>query len=277
MSFLIPSKSQWNRWSLPSKLTLVGVYMGIIGIAVTIVFFFWPTKPASPVTVIGSNNAAPVIGIANSPGANVNVGFPPTQKPTNPPIEEQINYYSKMAQARQWLPPELPQNLPDFGGTKLISVKFGGLTEDWPVGSEDRETSGNTAHPILFPGGRPVTAYIKDNRLYVKAQTPIGESETTVMMNNEWPIKIPDGWDRNFNATEFEIVDDKMLPVFQLRYDAAYAIEIYGIFVAPNGAVTIAFGDETSGSPPGRPIPNIPERKAWFKYPSKDNLGVLAN
>jgi hypothetical protein len=47
--WLIPSRQQWNRWSLPSKLTAVGAYLGIAGILLAIgtlltPFFFVPRR-----------------------------------------------------------------------------------------------------------------------------------------------------------------------------------------------------------------------------------------
>ncbi len=36
---IIPSKAQWEAWSLPSKLTAIGTCVGIVGIALSIVFF----------------------------------------------------------------------------------------------------------------------------------------------------------------------------------------------------------------------------------------------
>jgi hypothetical protein len=47
--------------------------------------------------------------------------------------------------------------------------------------------------------------------------------------------------------------------------------------VNDNGAVSIAFGNELSTQSPGLPIPKMPERKAWFIYPSSEHLGELAH
>jgi hypothetical protein len=49
----------------------------------------------------------------------------PSQEPKKPTIEEQINFYSKQAAARQWQPPELPPQLPDIsGGGKMVYIKY---------------------------------------------------------------------------------------------------------------------------------------------------------
>src|SRR6266511_540798 len=48
MPVLFPSRQQWENWSLPSRLTAIGSYLSIIGMGLTVAFFFWPrAKPAS--------------------------------------------------------------------------------------------------------------------------------------------------------------------------------------------------------------------------------------
>lgn len=44
---LIPTRKQWKKWSLPSKLTAIGAYVGIIALVVTIVFEIYNNKPAT--------------------------------------------------------------------------------------------------------------------------------------------------------------------------------------------------------------------------------------
>lgn len=44
MALLFPTKKQWKRWSLPSKLTAIGTYVGILGIAITLLLFFLPSN-----------------------------------------------------------------------------------------------------------------------------------------------------------------------------------------------------------------------------------------
>jgi hypothetical protein len=193
--------------------------------------------------------------------------------------EQQVERNSQLARARQWEPPELPKDAPWGGNNLYPTIKFGGATSTWEALAEP--SNSRVPPPFLLPGGQVVTPYTKNNRLYIKAQTPTGDSISDVKLNNEWPTQIPDNWDRNFNSNSFEIVDDKRLPVFQIRYNSAYNVEIYGIFVAPNGAVTIAFGNSTESIP--APVvkilmpKKISGRKAWFKYPSKVHLGELVD
>lgn len=37
---MLPTKKQWAKWSLPSKLTAIGAYVGVLGVLLSIFFFF---------------------------------------------------------------------------------------------------------------------------------------------------------------------------------------------------------------------------------------------
>jgi len=41
---LIPTKVQWTAWSLPSRLTCIGTYVGVLFGLLSIVFFLWPVS-----------------------------------------------------------------------------------------------------------------------------------------------------------------------------------------------------------------------------------------
>jgi hypothetical protein len=34
LRYLLPTRKQWSRWSLPSKLTAIGAYVGIAGLII---------------------------------------------------------------------------------------------------------------------------------------------------------------------------------------------------------------------------------------------------
>jgi hypothetical protein len=121
----------------------------------------------------------------------------------------------------------------------------------------------------------PITVYITNNRVYLKALTPFGGQQTTVKMNNEWGTPIPANWDRNYDSNTFEMVDDHRLPVMQIHYINPYFVYVQGIFVAPDGAIINAF-DWVGVTRPGDQMQISTNRNAWFKYPSTKYLGVRA-
>ncbi|MEX3813755.1 hypothetical protein AB3X96_26420 [Paraburkholderia sp. BR13439] len=47
---LIPTKEQWNKWSLPSKLTFAGTFVGVLSLLLTVLFFVLPLIFASDPT-----------------------------------------------------------------------------------------------------------------------------------------------------------------------------------------------------------------------------------
>ncbi len=188
---------------------------------------------------------------------------------TGPTIEEEITRNARVAMGRTWQPPELPS------GAQYFVIKFGGMTSEYPISRANSE--GEVMPWVRLDGAPEIIPYIKTNRIYLKASNPFGEPNDIVKMNTEWDSKIPVGWDRNYSPTKFEIVDHNGLPVMQVEYVRPDQIHVFGIFVSERGYVTVAFGGSTHTTAPGISIPDIPARKAWFKYPSKDHLGEYAD
>ena len=239
---MIPTKAQWRAWSLPSKLGCIGTYLGAASLLLSIVFYVWPMP-------LGEPHKSSGIVLKST-------------------IEKQIGFYSKMAQARQWQPPEL------LATQTTIKVRFGEVPIIFPVWR--LKVPVPIEIPFQYKGEEPTfSPYILNNRVYVKTFTVFGDAAKTVAMNDEWDLKIPPIWDRNFNQNSFEIVDDNMLPVFQIKYISAADIELDGVFVNTNGTIITAFGHVFKSAQAGYPVPIIQERKAWFKYPSTNHLGEL--
>lgn len=40
---MFPNRKQWKKWTLPSKLSVIGAYIGIFGLLLTIILFFAPS------------------------------------------------------------------------------------------------------------------------------------------------------------------------------------------------------------------------------------------
>lgn len=82
----LPSRDQWNKWSLPSKLTAIGAYVGIISIPLAIMLFALsiymqgkptvspaaPPKDRAPTAADTSRNSTTVRSSANSNSSNHN-------------------------------------------------------------------------------------------------------------------------------------------------------------------------------------------------------------
>lgn len=75
-------------------------------------------------------------------------------------------------------------------------------------------------------------------------------------------------WDRNWDQTAFEIVDENGIPFFQIERPSHNNIRLRGIFRTSNGTVVIA-GNEGLYFNPTTPIP---APATLFVYPSTNNL-----
>ncbi len=64
---IIPKKTQWRRWTLPSKAGYVGMWVGILVGVPALIFSLWPSKPTINQTNYGSGNIQAVTTAKNSP------------------------------------------------------------------------------------------------------------------------------------------------------------------------------------------------------------------
>lgn len=177
----------------------------------------------------------------------------------------------------KWQPPELPTNCSN------VFVEFGeGVTVGCPITSL-------TNYPIittnlmpgfgLLNGKSPIAPYIKDNRFYVGVENLFRTNLDTVFMNEDLDYALPKNWDRNYDSNAFEIIAEDGLPVLQIKYVQPNAIQVNGIFFISTNHVLVAFGHGIAN----RAIPITDQnssffrRTNWFKYPSKEHLGQLAD
>src|SRR5262249_15442565 len=94
----------------------------------------------------------------------------------------------------------------------------------------------DASHPspvIIVDGLSPIGLYLKDNVLLADVKLWSGESESPVeIKGNKFIVKRP-GWDRNFTANAFEVVDENGSPVFQMIRKTKYDFVFKGILVTP--------------------------------------------
>ena len=76
---LIPTKQQWRDWSLPSKLTAISAYFGVLSLLVMIAFYLYPRNSGSVVihtSEISASSSGPFSPVISSQGTNANVDEP---------------------------------------------------------------------------------------------------------------------------------------------------------------------------------------------------------
>jgi hypothetical protein len=122
--------------------------------------------------------------------------------------------------------------------------------------------------PIVREGGHTfVTGKVVNGQLILDAEFPDG-----VHLKNGQLTNRPDNWDRNWDATAIEIVDENRTPVLQLTYIDDSTAKIRGIFLASGGLQAVT--DEGVYLVPLPPIPlrSLPPiLRPIFKYPSESH------
>ena len=126
---------------------------------------------------------------------------------------------------------------------------------------------------LTFGKDTVVSLHLKGGAVYVDASVWAGYDVPPIeVKDGEFTVQRL-GWDRNFNQTALEVVNEKMLPIFQMVYTSPSTIVVRGLFPSPQG-VLMAVDDNglMYNAKPGPP-PYSPKR--LFKYPSASHLGEL--
>jgi hypothetical protein len=174
--------------------------------------------------------------------------------------------------ALKWQPPELPAGCTTvhiLAGSTISTILVDSLT------NEPRNVISLVVTPT--PTGTNavnISAFVKENRLYVRVPLPRGATTNPVpiLMNNDLDEKLPPNWDRNYNQTAFEIVDEDESPLLQVVYKRPDDILVCGVFQSPAGILAV-FPKSMNFISPQLPAQY---RKPIFKYPSNLFPGVLA-
>jgi hypothetical protein len=118
--------------------------------------------------------------------------------------------------------------------------------------------------------GFPITVFAKDNddKIHYRISVWNGISPVEVS-DNEFSLNQP-FWDRNFDNTTLEVVDEKQSPVLQVFWKTPTHLVVNGVFQTQDGHVVIA---DSNGWRPFRPGDKI---KPLFKYPSRRFPGQYA-
>lgn len=126
------------------------------------------------------------------------------------------------------------------------------------------------ASAFQFGGQKPFAVYMENGTIYVDVNIPgpNADSPAIEIKKNEFS-QPPSRWDRNFDDSALEFVNQNGVPVFQMIYGDS-EVRIMGVFDLGNGAVLVANGSVTSISSRG---PTISGPAAIFKYPSYSHKG----
>lgn len=150
-----------------------------------------------------------------------------------------------------------------------ISFQLGerGMAFEYDV----KSLGNNKIKPFNFGGCSPIAFYFENDMLYADVTIYGGTGKTPIeIVHNEFTVR-KSGWDKNFNREAFEVVDDKLNPIFQLVYKTKANIVVTGIISCPGGLLLV----DDDGVTVNPDLPTNFSLKRIFKYPSSKYLGQL--
>lgn len=217
------------------------------------------------------------MGNANSISPISNKISPPLKQPTAEEIAKEIikqlpsGLIPPQDQKTQKAESPTFKEMPDKAKPDILSVSFGGggVTESISISN----LQAGAREPINLGGYKPIRFYLDKGRLFADVSIYGGPNKPPIeVKHNEFTVRVP-GFDKNFDDTALEVVNDHNSPVFQLIYKTPYHIVVNGIFPSPSGLM-LANNDGFFGSMPF--IPKSFKIDTLFKYPSKKFPGQRA-
>jgi hypothetical protein len=144
----------------------------------------------------------------------------------------------------------------------VFSLGEGGIST-----GETLEILENGKKTAINLGGVTFDMYVTNGKFYVDTSLYGGEGYFPVQIKgNEFLIK-PENWDKNYDETALEVINQDRDIVFQLIYESQYHIVMNGIFPFPGGVVIADKLGFRMGAY------NVPHLNPIFKYPSSQYLG----
>jgi hypothetical protein len=169
-----------------------------------------------------------------------------------------------------------PQQNPRFAdNATYFSANFGGNTYTITPTSRRMALLGGVHSFFGFGGENDIlSAYVKDGRFVVDA---VLKGDTRLIANQFQSNDT--SWDRNFDDSAFEVVDEKGTPMLQIVYTTPNNVTIFGVFQGKNGVYFVGpRGVRTSFqlySDKYLRLAGYPLKKL-FKYPSRKYQGQEA-
>jgi hypothetical protein len=165
-----------------------------------------------------------LVNVKSAPVADAPTPSPPKVRPTPPVTVPTVGIHPK--------PPTFTETLGDF------VVIAGG--QQYRVSKLSTASSPSRINLFSTTQEKPeAVAYIENGRLLVNAQLYYASDKPPLeLVHNELSNR-PLLWDRNFNDSAIEIVDDRMRPRFQLIYHDPHTVLLRGIFQFDYRAVVV--------------------------------------
>lgn len=145
-----------------------------------------------------------------------------------------------------------------------VMISFASIT----AGYKSERLITEKVTPVMVPGVK-LFAYIENNVLYADTEFYGGQGHTISISKNTLS-GLPPKWDYNSTNKALEIVNENVVPIYQLIYKTPNHICINGVF--PSASGLILADEDGMHINPKLPIPL--KIKRIFKYPSYQHPGV---
>ncbi len=144
------------------------------------------------------------------------------------------------------------------------------------VGGHPRTVSGTSTrqHPANiapFGDATAIRAYVERGKIFVDASVVYALDRPPLRLVHNNLQDQPPEWDRNWDSSAIEIVDDKLIPRFQLIYKNARTAILRGVFRFSGGAMVL--GETNSHAFIGGQEDSV-NIVRLFKYPSRLYQGL---
>jgi len=117
-----------------------------------------------------------------------------------------------------------------------FTIRFGTNSSTFPTARLREQVPFSQMLGIGFPGELPLKIYF-DNRGNLRVDATIyqskGEVAAVIKRSNFAVLNV--AWDRNWDETAFEIVDERRIPIFQIERPQWNVLSIRGLFISSNG------------------------------------------
>jgi hypothetical protein len=132
----------------------------------------------------------------------------------------------------------------------MFTVDFGNNFRTFPRSLLEKQVPFRMLSAVRTGGEIPVRIYFDENRILRVDATVYGRDGTVgaLIKANDFAI-LNARWDRNWDDTAFEIVDEGRVPIFQIERPRANVIRLRGIFVTSKGDLLVGTDSGVSVNP----------------------------
>ena len=126
----------------------------------------------------------------------------------------------------------------------------------------------------------PITIVLKNDNIFITARVSSLDGRTVAELNNnEWSVNPNNYFDRNYNGSTLEVIDEYSIPILQIELVNQNTVRIGGVFYDGNRLIIISEHLKIVGGPMSEEkiLEGCRDLKRIFAYPSNQHFGEKSN